>query len=399
MVTESIYIVSAVILVYTYLGYPALMQVLSRFFGRTVRTADITPRVSVIITARNEERDIGAKLVNTLTLDYPNDRLEILVASDCSMDQTDAIVRGFADRGVILQRQSVRRGKTAAQNQAVQASSGDILVFTDATTMLSPQALKLIVRSFADPEVGCVGGQLDYSEPEDSGIGLGCRRYWNWEKRIRIWESRLGSLIGVSGCFYAVRRSCFRDLPGDMIDDFVVASEIHLQGLRTVYDSEALAMEYTQERVDEEFWMRVRVAEQSLNALRHYSKRLSRKWDLFRVQLISHKWLRYLAPCFLMAAYGSNLLLLAEGAFYAISFVAMTAFYVAAAIAWRMDRLGHHIGLLAVPYYFVLANCAAALALLKVARGDSRRVWEPVRNTVLESSNQEKLPCAESLDS
>jgi hypothetical protein len=158
-------------------------------------------------------------------------------------------------------------------------------------------------------------------------------------------------------------------------------------------------MEYTQERVDEEFWMRVRVAEQSLNALRHYSKRLSRKWDLFRVQLISHKWLRYLAPCFLVAAYGSNLLLLAEGAFYAISFVAMTAFYVAAAVAWRMDRLGHHIGLLAVPYYFVLANCAAALALLKVARGDSRRVWEPVRNTVLESSNQEKLPCAESLDS
>ena len=122
------------------------------------------------------------KLENTLALDYPNDRLEIIVASDCSTDQTDAIVRGFADRGVMLQRQPVRLGKTAAQNQAVRLSSGDILVFSDATTRLNPSAVNRIVRSFADPEVGCVAGQLDYTVPAASGIGLGCRRYWNWEK-------------------------------------------------------------------------------------------------------------------------------------------------------------------------------------------------------------------------
>jgi len=382
MVAEFIFIASAVVFIYTYLGYPALMQGLSRLFGRTVRTADITPRVSVIITARNEEHDIGTKLENTLALDYPRDRLEIIVASDSSTDQTDAIVNGYADRGVILQRQPVRLGKTAAQNQAVQLSSGDILVFSDATTRLSPSALKRIVRGFADPEVGCVAGQLEYTDPAASGIGLGCRRYWNWEKGIRLWESRLGSLIGVSGCFYAVRRSCFRNLPGDMIDDFVIASEIHLQGLRTVYDPEALAVEYTHHHAGEEFRMRVRIIEQSLNALGHYSKPLSRRWDLFRFQLVSHKWLRYCAPYFLVLAYGSNLLLLNQGTFYIISFVGMTLFYVSALVAWRMDRLHRRIGPLAIPYYFVLANCAAAVALLKVARGDLRTVWEPVRSTV-----------------
>jgi cellulose synthase/poly-beta-1,6-N-acetylglucosamine synthase-like glycosyltransferase len=240
-------------------------------------------------------------------------------------------------------------------------SSGDILVFSDATTRLSPSALNRIVRGFADPEVGCVAGQLDYTDPADSGIGLGCRRYWNWEKQIRLCESRLGSLIGVSGCFYAVRRSCFRNLSGDMIDDFVIASEIHLQGLRTVYDPEALAMEYTHQHAEEEFRMRVRIIEQSLSALRHYSKPLSRRWDLFRFQLVSHKWLRYLAPVFLVAAYFSNLLLVKDGALYTVSFFGMTA---ALFVCPRWLAYGSAVpprGPLMLPYYFVLANLAPVL--------------------------------------
>jgi cellulose synthase/poly-beta-1,6-N-acetylglucosamine synthase-like glycosyltransferase len=382
MVAEVIFIASVVVLTYTYFGYPALVYVLSLLFGRNVRTANITPRVSVIITARNEERDIAAKLENTLALEYPNDKREIIVASDCSMDQTDAIVRSYAARGVILHRPLVRLGKSAAQNQAVQVSSGDILVFSDATTRLSRNALNRIVCSFADPEVGCVAGQLDYTDPADSEIGHGCRSYWNWEKRIRLCESLLGSLIGVSGCFYAVRRSCFRNLSGDMIDDFVVASEIHLQGLRTVYDPEALATEYTHQHANEEFDMRVRIIEQSLNALCHYSKPLSRSWDLFRFQLVSHKWLRYLAPCFLVTAYFSNLLLMNYGAPYTISFVGMNLFYFSALAGWCLDRLHRRMGPLMFPYYFVLANLAAGVALIKFAGGNSRTVWEPVREPI-----------------
>src|SRR5262245_37843169 len=179
MVAEVIFITSVVVLIYTHIGYPALVYVLSLLFGRDVRTANVTPRVSVIIAARNEEHDIAAKLENTLALEYPHDRLEVIVASDCSIDQTDAIVRSFQARGVILHRQAVRLGKTAAQNQAAQVSSGDVLVFSDATTSLKQNALNRIVRSFADPEVGCVAGQLIYADPAASGVGFGCRRYWN----------------------------------------------------------------------------------------------------------------------------------------------------------------------------------------------------------------------------
>jgi cellulose synthase/poly-beta-1,6-N-acetylglucosamine synthase-like glycosyltransferase len=382
MVTEAIFITSMMILIYTYIGYPALVFVLSRLFRRDIRMANFTPRVSVIIAARNEEQNIAAKLANTLALEYPNDRMEIIVASDCSMDQTDAIVRSFADRGVILHRQSVRHGKTAAQNHAVHLCSGDILVFSDATTRLSPNAVKRIVRGFADPDVGCVAGQLVYADPEDSAVGHGCRSYWNWEKQIKQSESLLGSLIGVSGCFYAVRRTCYPRLSEDMIDDFVIGTEIYLQGLRTVYDPEALAMEYTHRHAIEEFRMRLRVIEQSMNALRRYRRLLSGNWNMFRFQLLSHKWLRYLAPCFLVTAYFSSLLLVNHGALYTASFVGMTLLYLSALAGWRMDRLHHRIGPLVFPYYFVLANVASMVALVKFLRGDSSKIWEPVRERI-----------------
>jgi cellulose synthase/poly-beta-1,6-N-acetylglucosamine synthase-like glycosyltransferase len=185
-----------------------------------------------------------------------------------------------------------------------------------------------------------------------------------------------------------------------MIDDFVVASEIHLQGLRTVYDPEALAMEYTHQHAEEEFRMRVRIIEQSLSALRHYSKPLSRRWDLFRFQLVSHKRLRYLAPVFLVAAYFSNLLLVTDGALYTVSFFGMTVFYSSALAGWHVDRLYRLRGPLMLPYYFVLANLAAAVALVKFAGGNSREVWEPVRDKV-EPSTPEREPslCVESQDS
>ena len=381
MLAEALFIISVGILAYIYIGYPMLINVLSLFFGRDVRMAKCMPRVSIVVAARNEENDIAAKIENTLALEYPHERLEIIVASDCSTDHTDAIVGSFADRGVVLRRASVRLGKTAAQNQAVQASVGDILVFSDATTRLGRNALNRIVRSFADPEVGCVTGQLVYvdKDPLGSGVGSGCRTYWNWEKRIRQSESRLGSLIGVSGCFYAVRRSCYPRLSGEMIDDFVIASEIHLQGLRTVYDPEAVAMEYTNRSASDEFRMRVRVVEQSMNALSRYWKRLRGKWDMFKLQLVSHKLMRYLAPCVLLTAYISNLFLTGQNVVYTLSLGGMTSFYVLALAGWWMDRTDRRLGPLTVPYYFVLANAAAAVALMKFIRGDSHVMWEPVR--------------------
>src|SRR5215813_7240362 len=198
LIAQVVFIAAIAVMAFIYVGYPALMLAISFVFRRPVRRADITPRVSVIIAAYNEERDIKAKLKNTLALDYPRERMEIIVASDCSTDRTDEIVRRFRMQGVILYRQPDRFGKTVAQNRAVKASSGEILVFSDATTMYEPDAIRKIVRSFADPEVGCVAGELIYVDMSSSAVGRGCRSYWGYEKFLRRCESDVGSLVGVS---------------------------------------------------------------------------------------------------------------------------------------------------------------------------------------------------------
>ena len=382
LIYQVVFTAAIGLMAFIYVGYPALMFALSFIFRRPVRRADITPRVSVIIAAYNEERDIEAKLKNTLALDYPRDRMEIIVASDCSTDRTDEIVRRFKKRGVILHRQPDRFGKTVAQNRAVKVSSGEILVFSDATTMYEPDALRKIVRSFADPEVGCVAGQLIYVDAAASAVGKGCRSYWGYEKFLKRCESQVDSLIGVSGCLYAVRRICHARLANDMIDDFVIATEIHLQGLRTVYEPEAIAMEDTNRRAKDEFRMRVRVIKQTMSALRRYSKVLNPfRHKMFAVQMITHKLLRYSGPLLLIAALVSSGMASGSVEWLRLAFLGQLALYGAAAGGWVGERLKIKLWPLAIPYYFALVNVASFVAFLKALGGKTYVVWEPNRDT------------------
>jgi cellulose synthase/poly-beta-1,6-N-acetylglucosamine synthase-like glycosyltransferase len=380
MVAEIVFIISVALIAYVYVGYPALALALSRLRKRPVARRDILPRVSVIIAAHNEERDIEAKLRDTLALDYPADKLEIIVASDCSTDRTDDIVRRYAREGVMLSRHAERRGKTAAQRQAVGAASGEVLVFSDATSVYERTALRRLVRAFADPSVGCVAGQLIYVDAAASSVGRGCRSYWNYEKLLKGWESQFGSLIGVSGCLYAVRRDCFVGLAGGLIDDFAVATEMRLQGLRTVYEPEAVCFEETNRRGPDEFRMRVRVIARTLLALRHYRAALDPlRHGLFSWQLLSHKVLRYAVPLFLLAAFGAAWALDERSGFYGWAFYGQAAFYLLALLAWGGERLGIRLGPLAIPFFFVLVNAAPLVALLELVKGDRHVVWEPVR--------------------
>jgi cellulose synthase/poly-beta-1,6-N-acetylglucosamine synthase-like glycosyltransferase len=382
LVIKIIFILSLSLVAYAYVGYPLLIVILSRLFPRPVRKAEITPKVSLIITAYNEERDIAAKLDNTLALDYPPDRLEIIVASDCSGDQTDDIVRRYEARGVRLHRRPERLGKSVAQNHAVKQANGEILVFSDATTMYLPDAVRRIVRSFADPQVGCVAGQLIYVDKATTAVGRGCRSYWSYEKFIKESESRAGSLIGVSGCLYAVRRSSYARLALDMSSDFVIATEIHLQEQRTVYECEAVAMEDTNKRSRDEFRMRVRVIEQTFSALHRYCAALNlRQHGLFAFQLISHKVLRYAVPFFLIAAFALNLLLVGESPFYRLTFITQAIFYLAAVAGCLGERLHMRLGVLALPYYFALANAASLAAFIQFMRGKAHVLWEPIRES------------------
>src|SRR5438105_15336871 len=189
IVAKIIFILSLLLVAYAYAGYPVLIFILSRLFHRPVHKAEITPKVSLIITAYNEERDIAAKLDNTLALDYPADKLEIIVASDCSSDRTDDIARSFAARGVRLHRQAERWGKTAAQNSAVELARGDVLLFSDATTLYERDVLRALAPNFADPSVGCVAGRLVYVDAAASSGGRGAKSYWGYETFLKTRES------------------------------------------------------------------------------------------------------------------------------------------------------------------------------------------------------------------
>jgi cellulose synthase/poly-beta-1,6-N-acetylglucosamine synthase-like glycosyltransferase len=382
---EIVFITSIALLAYTYVGYSILVLLLSRTLPRPVHMANIRPTISVIIAAYNEERDIARKIENTLALDYPKDKLEIIVASDCSTDNTDEIVKGYSNRGVILHRRPERIGKSAAQNQAMRFSKGSVLVFSDATTMYERDTLEKIVRSFADPDVGCVAGRLVYVNGSPTGdsstaVGKGCRSYWGYEVFLKECESRIGSLIGVSGCLYAVRRSNYARIALDMSSDFVIATEIHLQGMRTVYDPEAISTENTNKRGKDEFRMRVRVIEQTMSALQRYREVLNPfRHGIYALQMISHKVMRYAAPLFMATLFASNLFLINDAEFYRLTFFGQSAFYFAALVGLVCERAGIKIGPLALPYYFVLANAASVVAFAKFMRGEAHVTWEPLR--------------------
>jgi cellulose synthase/poly-beta-1,6-N-acetylglucosamine synthase-like glycosyltransferase len=253
--------------------------------------------------------------------------------------------------------------------------------------MYRPDVPRKIVRAFADPTVGCVAGQLIYEDRKASVVGDGCKSYWGYEKFIKEAESAVCSLIGVSGCLYAVRRSCHQKLANDMIDDFVIATEIRLQGLRTVYEPEAISSEDTNKKGQDEFRMRVRVIQQTFSALQRYPQVLSlRKQGLYAFQMLSHKVMRYLVPAFLVLIFLSNALLTTAQPVYLWSFYVQLAAYGLAWLGWVCDKLGLRLGPLSLPYYFVLANAAIVTAFMKFMRGETRVVWQSVREQKLAST-------------
>jgi cellulose synthase/poly-beta-1,6-N-acetylglucosamine synthase-like glycosyltransferase len=380
LAAEIIFWLSVAAFCYAYAGYPLLLVVVSRLRPRIVRRADWTPSVSVVITAYNEERDLAAKLENTLALDYPQDRLEVIVASDCSTDRTDAIAQEFAARGVRLIRQPERLGKTAAQNAAVEQARGEIILFSDATTHYQPDVLRVMMPSFADQSIGCVAGRLIYVDPAQSSVGRGARSYWGYETLLKRHESRISSLIGVSGCLYAVRRAAYVPLYHEACSDFIIATKMVEQGLRAVYEPDAVCTEETHSRADKELSMRVRIITQTYTDLwRHRALMNPLRGGFYAVQLLSHKVLRYLVPVFLLITLIASALLAPRSLFYGVMFIAQLCFYLAAALAWALERAGMRLPLLALPQYFVLANLASLLAFYKFARGERYARWETAR--------------------
>jgi cellulose synthase/poly-beta-1,6-N-acetylglucosamine synthase-like glycosyltransferase len=381
---EVIFWLSVAAVGYAYVGYPVLLTLISLIRPKPVRSKTWTPSVSVIIAAYNEERDLAAKLENTLSLDYPKSQLEVIVTSDCSTDRTDEITRSFAPRGVRLHRQEERLGKTAAQNAAVTKARGEIIVFSDATTHYQPDVLRLMTPAFADQSVGCVTGRVIYQDVNASSVGAGTQSYWNYEFFLKKHESNVCSLIGVCGCMYAVRKSAYVPLYNDACSDFIIATTMVEQGLRAVYVPEAVCMEEPNRQAKKELAARVRIISQTFSDLwRNRGMMNPFRSGFYAVQLWSHKIMRYLVPVFLIAIFITSGFLAPRNVFYAVLFVGQVAFYLAALVSWLLEKAGLSIRLLALPQYFVITNLASLIAFVKFISGETYTRWEPHREPAI----------------
>jgi cellulose synthase/poly-beta-1,6-N-acetylglucosamine synthase-like glycosyltransferase len=380
LILQILFWISVGAVVYVYVGYSVLIFLIGRIFGKPVSCSYYEPAVSVIVTAFNEEESIRDKIENTLSIDYPKRKLEIIVASDGSTDRTDDIVREYTHTGLKLYRQEGRLGKTATQNGAVEQANGEIILFSDATTVFPTDILQRILPNFADSTVGCVAGRLIYVDSVGSAVGRGVSSYWNYETSLRESESKACSLIGVSGCLYAVRKSTYRPLNPDACSDFSICSVIYRQGLRSVFDSNAVCFEETNSRSGNELRMRVRVIAQTFGDLWRERELLNPlRWGLFSIQLISHKLLRYTIPFFLIMAFITSLTLFNLSPFYKASVIVQTLFYGAAFSGLVLERFSLRSSLLALPQYFVIANLASLAGFYRFLTGAKYRTWNPVR--------------------
>jgi cellulose synthase/poly-beta-1,6-N-acetylglucosamine synthase-like glycosyltransferase len=380
LTAQIIFWSSVAAFLYVYVGYPLLVYLVSRLFPKKIKRAAIEPKVTILITAYNEEQAIRQKLENTLNIYYPKNKLEILVASDGSTDRTDEIVKEFADKCVRLFRQEGRVGKTVTQNNAVERATGEIILFSDATTDYRQDVLQEILPNFADASIGCVAGKLVYVDSSASNVGKGAQKYWNYETFLKEAESRACSLIGASGCLYAVRKSAYRPMYPEACSDFLICTVVYEQGLRSVYEPRAVCTEDTNRQTDKELRMRVRVISQTFTDLwRNRQMMNPLRSGFYAVELVSHKVLRYSVPLFLLLIFVSNAVLMPHAPLFEILFLGQIAFYLLAFIGWAFEKMGARIGVFAIPHYFVLANLASIFGFYKFLRGERYATWEPIR--------------------
>ena len=366
------------LLIYIYLGYPLLVFLIGAIRRRTVRKEVQYPSVSIVIAAYNEEAHIRQTIENKLSLEYPRERLDIVVVSDGSTDGTDALAGSFRAQGVRSLRQEPRQGKTAALNLAVREAVGDIIVFSDANSIYSRDAVKRLVANFSDETVGYVTGKLIFGRPDGTTAGDGCTTYMRYENLLRESESRIGSIVGVNGGIDAIRKTLYEPMTPDQIPDFILPLKVVEKGYRVVYEPGAVLREDALEQSSDEYRMRVRVALRSLHAIRDMKHLMNPfRYGLFAWQFLSHKTLRYLAFLFLIVAYATNLALWDRGGIYRIAFVAQTLVYLSAMAGWLVEKARKGNNPFYIPFYFCLLNVASADAFVKVLQGRRQVVWNP----------------------
>ncbi len=375
------------LLLYVYAGFALLVVIVGTLRNRKVRKAPITPKVSLLIAAYNEEDSIAARLKNILELDYPANALEIIVASDGADDATESIVGSYASRGVRLL-SLPRRGKIHALNAAARQATGDILVFSDANSMYEKQALRELAANFADPEVGGVGGNTIYTEdPHGDSCSSGENLYWNYDKWLKQMENRSGSIVSAHGAIYAIRRELFQPLTDSAVtDDFAISTLVIEQGYRLVFENAARAFEVAIPAAEREFGRKVRMMTRGLRGVMLRKKLLNPfRHGFYSLVLFTHKLLRRLVSLMLLVLLMSSLFLAPQSSIYLAFAVGQTVFYVLAGLGYllRLHPMGR-LRVLYIPFYYCLSNIAAIIAVINMVRGQQIKQWQPHRHAPTE---------------
>jgi cellulose synthase/poly-beta-1,6-N-acetylglucosamine synthase-like glycosyltransferase len=376
LAVEIVFWLAAAMVAYAYVGYPLALGAVALLRTRPVAKADVTPPVSFIITAYNEEQRIADKLENTLKLAYPRGRIEILVASDCSSDRTDEIVASFGERGVRLVRAPARKGKEAAQKLAVEAATGDVLVFSDVATILPEQAVENIVKSFHDPSVGCVSSVDRFIDRAGRPSGEGA--YVRYEMFLRSLETRVNSLVGLSGSFFAARREvCRAAWSEDLQSDFNTVLNSMRLGLRGVADPDSVGYYLNIADERKEYERKVRTVLRGISVfMRSLTLVNPFRHTVFAWQLLSHKLCRWLVPFAMVAALAANAALALGSTSYRVLLVLQILFYAVAVggLLWKPLLTLSPVRLAA---YFVLVNASIMQAWLRYCSGERLVVWQP----------------------
>lgn len=375
-------LLSLLVPIYVYLLYPLLLFVLVRIKkSRPPIHAVVEPSVTLIVSCYNEEAVLPDKIRNCFELDYPTEKLEFLFVSDASTDNTDAIIRASRDESLRLVRQAKRLGKTLGLNRAVPEAKGAIIVFSDANAMYQPNALRKLVRHFADDTVGYVVGAALYRDSVRTTAGDSEDRYWRYEIAIKELESRLHSVVGGDGAIYAIRKELYEPLDREDISDFVNPLQIIGKGFRGIFDSEAISYESTAGDFSREAHRKRRIVNRSFTALLKNSRLLNPfRFGFFSFQLFSHKVLRWLIPVFLfVAAIGVLVLAVLGLQKYQLLLLLGIAFIWAVVFGNVVSRVSWIPGMLLIPYYFWVVNYNAILGILDALRGRVQVTWSTPR--------------------
>jgi cellulose synthase/poly-beta-1,6-N-acetylglucosamine synthase-like glycosyltransferase len=364
---------AAVLVIYTYVGYAAWLWLRARLWPWPVRRGTHQPSVSIVMVVRNEEKFLREKLRNLLGMDYPADLYDVVVVSDGSTDRTEAILRECGDPRLRTVLNQLPRGKASGLNDGILMSQGEVVMFTDTRQKIEPGALRVLAENFADPEVGCVSGELMLGDPEAGEAAEGMSLYWRIEKKVRELEAASGSVVGATGALYAVRRELLSNLPEGMIlDDVYIPMQVVRQGKRVVWDERARAWDHPNLGKEREFSRKVRTLSGNYQLLQLASWLLTNS-NPIRFEFVSHKLLRLAVPFALVALVVASFGL--SGTFYRVMLILQLLFYALSVLALsRLVKEGVVARVADAAGTFVLLNGAAVVALANFVSG-RRAAW------------------------